>query len=107
MSRILTIDIRPITTISTARTCVWEARTVYTWRATITNELADLIRGAVAVATPDAWHVENDESDVYESIDGDIDILTRLMDEDTQLPDLKQETPLHSTSVDSITVTIN
>lgn len=44
---------------------------------------------------------------MYEFIDGDIDILTRLMDEDTQLPDLKQETPLHSTSVDSITVTIN
>ena len=66
MSRLLTITINPTTRTTTTRTCVWEQRSTYQWRATITNECANRLRAALTRRTPDAWHLENDESDEWE-----------------------------------------
>jgi hypothetical protein len=108
MSRALTITIRPVTRVSTTRTCVWEQRTVLQWRTTITNDFADRIRAAIADRAPDVWHLENDESDEWEFIDeDDMQAVTRLMAEDTQLPDLTAEMPEGCQPVDAIIILVN
>ncbi|OZG64842.1 hypothetical protein BAQU_1984 [Bifidobacterium aquikefiri] len=108
MSRILTITITPTTRTTTTRTCVWEQRTIYQWRATITNECANRLRAALTGRTPDAWHLENDESDEWEFNDeDDMEAIIRLMAGDTQLPDLSVDMPEGCRPVDSITVLVN
>ncbi|WP_369343253.1 hypothetical protein [Bifidobacterium fermentum] len=107
MSRLLTITITPCTRIHTAKTCVWEQRSTYQWRASITNDCANRLRAAFTGRTPDAWHLENDEADEWEFIDQDIKDIIELMAADTQLPDLNVELPEGSEPVDSITVLVN